>query len=126
VGFWQEPLWIAGTAPETDKGLALHVSAGSHYLMNVTAGVPETELVPQHYGLEPHNTLRAPSWAGQRLFDEGGMIPGTERLERFLLWPTGVPSAGAMRQWGNHATAFVGTRHFDEPWLLQEYFQRAE
>ncbi|NWO08421.1 MAG: hypothetical protein HLX50_22730 [Alteromonadaceae bacterium] len=126
VGFWQEPLWIAGTAPETDKGLALHVSAGSHYLMNVTADVPETELVSQLYGLEPYNNLSAPSWAGQRLFDESGMIPGTERSERFFLWPTGVPSPGAMRQWGNHATAFVGTRHFDEPWLLQEYFQRTE
>ncbi|GHD43669.1 hypothetical protein SAMN05216429_102280 [Marinobacter persicus] len=125
-GFWEEPLWIAGIAPEADGGVVLHVSAGSHYLMNVTADVPETKLVPQRYGLEPYNNLRGPSRAGQRLFDESGMIPGTERSERFFLWPTGVPSPGAMRQWGSHATAFVGTRHFDDAWLLQEYFRKAE
>jgi hypothetical protein len=27
-----------------------------------------------------------------------------------------------MRQWGHHATAFVGRRHFDDPFLLQEAF----
>jgi len=35
-----------------------------------------------------------------------------------VLWPMGVASAGAMRQWGRHATAFIGRRHFDDPWLL--------
>jgi len=38
------------------------------------------------------------------------------------LWPLGIPSAGAMRQWGHHATAFVGRRHFDEPFLIERYF----
>jgi len=32
----------------------------------------------------------------------------------------GVPSAGAMRQWGTHAVAFLGKRHFDEPRLLEK------
>jgi hypothetical protein len=36
----------------------------------------------------------------------------------------GIPSAGAMRQWGHHATAFVGRRHFDEPFLIERYFER--
>jgi hypothetical protein len=30
-----------------------------------------------------------------------------------------------MRQWGQHATAFVGERHFDEPTLIGRYFRRA-
>jgi hypothetical protein len=30
----------------------------------------------------------------------------------------GIASAGAMRQWGRHPTAFVGRRHFDDPQLL--------
>jgi hypothetical protein len=34
----------------------------------------------------------------------------------------GVESAGQMRQWGHHATAFVGRRHFDDPNLLASYF----
>lgn len=125
-GYWEEPLWIAGTAPETDRGLVLHVASGTHYLMDATTELPNLQTVPQRYGLEPYGNLRGTSFAGRRLFDETGMIPGTERLERFLLWPTGVPSAGAMRQWGHHATAFVGTRHFDDPWLLQQHFLPSE
>lgn len=121
--FWEEPLWIAGTAPETDQGLVLHVASGTHYLTDATIEWPNSQTVPQRYGLEPYGNLRGPSFAGKRLFDETGMLPGTERLERFLLWPTGVPSAGAMRQWGQHATAFVGTRHFDDAFLLQKYFR---
>jgi hypothetical protein len=50
------------------------------------------------------------------------MIPGTQRPERFFFWPMGIASAGQMRQWGRHATAFVGRRHFDDPYLLDRYF----
>jgi hypothetical protein len=31
-----------------------------------------------------------------------------------------------MRQWGRHATAFVGRRHFDDPHLLDAYFSFAK
>ncbi len=31
-------------------------------------------------------------------------------------------SAGAMRQWGRHATAFVGRRHFDDANLFEKRF----
>jgi hypothetical protein len=53
-------------------------------------------------------------------------MPGTERGERYFFWPTGVESAGQMRQWGHHATAFVGRRHFDDPRLLDSYFVRSD
>jgi hypothetical protein len=52
-----------------------------------------------------------------------GRVAGTERLERWFFWPMGVPSAGAMRQWGRHATAFVGRRHFDDPDLVERRFE---
>ena len=58
-------------------------------------------------------------------YDARGLVPGSERLERFLFWPMGIASAGQMRQWGRHATAFVGRRHFDDPWLLDRYFELA-
>jgi hypothetical protein len=51
-----------------------------------------------------------------------GLVPGTERAERFLFWPMGIPSAGQMRQWGRHATAFVGRRHFDDADLFEKRF----
>jgi hypothetical protein len=28
-----------------------------------------------------------------------------------------------MRQWGRHATAFVGKRHFDDAHLFERYFE---
>jgi len=122
VDYWEEPLWIAGTAPQTDRGLVVFLSSLTHQLKDAATVLPEDVSKARSYAIEPYDNLRGPSFAGERLFGEDGMVAGTERPERFLLWPTGVPSAGAMRQWGNHATAFVGTRHFDDPWLLQEYF----
>jgi hypothetical protein len=77
----------------------------------------------------PNGRSRGPSTflvAGRRsLFGPGGIVPGTERRERWLLWPTGIASPGAMRQWGNHATTFFGCRHFDDPYLLEQLFTPA-
>ena len=56
-------------------------------------------------------------------YDPDGMIRGTERGERVFFWPMGIPSAGAMRQWGHHATAFVGRRHFDDADLIDKRFR---
>lgn len=56
------------------------------------------------------------------LYAPDGLVPGSQRLERWLLWPSGVVSPGAMRQWGRHATAFVGQAQFDDPDLLGRYF----
>ena len=65
--------------------------------------------------------------AGRRsLYDPRGLVPGSQRAERWLLWPSGVLSPGAMRQWGRHASAFVGQAHFDDPDLLERYLFRAE
>ncbi len=69
----------------------------------------------------PHNKNSRKS-----MFNRYGLVSGTERLERFLLWITGVPSPGAMRQWGRHAVAFVGKRHFDDPFYLDKMFVLAD
>lgn len=57
------------------------------------------------------------------MFDPNSLVPGTQRLERWLFWPTGVLSAGAMRQWGRHAVAFAGRRHFDDPFFMEAMFE---
>jgi hypothetical protein len=56
------------------------------------------------------------------VFGPDGFIAGTDRPERFIFWPMGIPRAGAMRQWGKHATAFVGRRHFDDATLMEQRF----
>ncbi|OHC28763.1 MAG: hypothetical protein A2Y50_05450 [Pseudomonadales bacterium RIFCSPLOWO2_12_59_9] len=75
------------------------------------------------YQQRPLNTLRqlAHPQGRHSLYDGEGLVSGTERLERWLLWPSGVVSPGAMRQWGQHATAFVGRAQFDDPGLLERY-----
>ena len=60
------------------------------------------------------------------MFDQNGVGIGTERLERFILWPTGVLSPGAMRQSGRQAVAFVGTRHFDDPFFMDKIFMKTD
>lgn len=108
----------------------LWIDKTSHYLLNVTdvaAGHKVATDMTNHTAiLRPAQELgHLPLQNGQgtaSLYDEDGFVPGTERMERFILWPMGVDKPGAMRQWGHHATAFVGRRHFDEAALLDRYF----
>jgi hypothetical protein len=64
-----------------------------------------------------------PGGGRRSLFDPDGLVAGSERGERWLFWPMGVREPGAMRQWGHHATAFVGRRHFDDPDMMDRYFE---
>jgi hypothetical protein len=70
--------------------------------------------------------LPLPGGGHRSAFESDGLIPSTRRPERFLLWPLGVSSPGAMRQWGTHAIAFIGKRHFDDPDLLDSLLTRDE
>lgn len=118
-----EQLWILGPVPRGFGAPVLSLSAGDHQLLAVDFSAPANARVrTQEYRLQPLDSLRGQTPSGGRLYGEGGLIAGTERPERFLLWPTGVVSAGAMRQWGHHAVSFVGRRHFDDPSLPDRYF----
>lgn len=124
-GLWQEPLVTPATAPVPGEGerLRIRLAARSHYLQNL-AVVSDASGVP--YASADYAELRSLPRPGDRsrsLFADSGLITGTERRERWLLWPMGVPSPGAMRQWGHHATAFVGRRHFDDPFWIERYFR---
>ncbi|MEM8492465.1 MAG: hypothetical protein AAF756_16740 [Pseudomonadota bacterium] len=99
------------------------IESGSHYVRGVADATPgrnDTLQPMQLLGYESlyFSTEDSPS----RLFDKRGIIRGTERLERFSLWPMGVLSPGAMRERGRHATAFLGRRHFDAGDLLDQLF----
>ncbi len=105
----------------------LRVESGTRYLRRVLVE-PSATLGARTYAITPEDRLRhlARSDGTRRsLYGEDGLVAGTERSERFLLWPLGIASAGTMRQWGRHATAFIGKRHFDEAFLLERYFERA-
>jgi type IV pilus biogenesis protein CpaD/CtpE len=114
--------------------IVIRVAARTHYIDRVsiepaaTVGnvSPTATLAPYDY-----HSLRALPLPGSALastansrsvFSPKGFIDGTDRGERFLFWPMGIARAGTMRQWGKHATAFVGRRHFDDASLMQERF----
>ena len=112
--------------------ITLRIESGNHYLRRVgvvsddALRAGEAEWRP--YGLAADASLRTlPRADGQTrsLYAPDGLVRGSERAERFVFWPMGIDSAGAMRQWGRHATAFVGRRHFDEARLIERYYTPA-
>lgn len=111
--------WTAG------KRLRVVISSGDHMLIGLRWG--DDQSTNETYTLLPLDTLRSTvshSGTTRSLYSPPyGLIDGTERLERFLLWPSGIVSPGAMRQWGRHAIAFSATRHFDDPDLLEQLFE---
>ncbi len=132
-GPFDESMFAPQMAPTLGAGerLLLRISSRSHYLQRVIA-VKEAAADAVEYDLRDDNELRALPWPNESTargfrsaFGPDGLIAGSERLERFLFWPMGIASAGQMRQWGRHATAFVGRRHFDDPDLFERYFEPA-
>jgi hypothetical protein len=106
--------------------MVLWLATRSHYLVGLST-VDDGEIDGARYALADDNDLRSlpiPGGGRRSLFEADGLVAGTERMERFLLWPSGIASPGAMRQWGTHATAFVGRRHFDDPDLIGKAFER--
>jgi len=100
------------------------IATATHYVERVVLERGGASLV--RYSLRPYEELRSLPRAGgahASLFGPDGLVPGTQRLERFLFWPMGIVSSGAMRQWGRHATAFVGRRHFDDAELFERRFE---
>ena len=102
----------------------LTLASRTHYIERVALVHGGESLV--RYALRPYDELRSLPRAGgmsASAFGPDGLVAGTERLERFLFWPMGIRSPGAMRQWGRHATAFVGRRHFDDADLFERRFE---
>jgi hypothetical protein len=104
--------------------IVLQIAATSHYIVGVNTGTAENaqSKTLQWRDDEELRALPTGDGATRSIFQPNGLVAGTERGERFLFWPMGIASPGAMRQWGRHATAFVGIRHFDDADLLDKRF----
>ncbi len=112
------PRLAAGERP------VLRIASGTHYIERVTLARGADSLV--RYELRPYGELRSlqrPTAGRASAFGPDGLVPGTERLERYTFWPMGIASPGAMRQWGRQATAFIGRRHFDDADLFEKRFR---
>ena len=120
---WVEWAFVPAPAPRLAQGerIRVRLQSRTHYMVGISADGGNGG---REYEFADYDTLRAlPHANGSRsLFRPDGLIAGTERAERVFFWPMGVPSAGAMRQWGHHATAFLGRRHFDDAELISQRF----
>ena len=121
-----ESLFAPQTAEKVRSGerVVLRIESGTHYLQRVlTEKVSTTDASYQMRDERTLTRLARRSGGTRSVYDENGLIAGSERAERWFFWPMGIESAGQMRQWGHHATAFVGRRHFDDPLLFDAYFE---
>ena len=114
--------------------LVVHIASGTHHLQRLylVGSESDRERVgtrPATYQLRDYAELRSlprPGGGSASWFGPDGLVAGSERGERWLFWPMGIASPGAMRQWGSHAIAFVGRRHFDDADLIERYFELVE
>ncbi|MCC7487532.1 MAG: hypothetical protein IT529_21370 [Burkholderiales bacterium] len=103
--------------------VAVRLASATHYVERVRVGRAPAAGI--EYAFADDDTLRSrplPGGGRRSVFRPDGIVPGSERAERYFFWPMGIVEPGAMRQWGRHATAFVGRRHFDDPRLMERYF----
>jgi len=123
----KEPPFLAQSNIEIKEHMrwVLRINSANHYVKRVY----QQDLFDKDaisYSMKSYHQLRSLSHKNKNrnLFADNGIVKSSKRLERFLLWPMGISSPGAMRQWGHHATAFIGERYFDEPYLLDKFFKR--
>jgi len=124
----KEPPFLAQVNLETDKDIpwVLRISSKKHYIERVYQK-KRFDKNAKTYLFESYHQLRHLAAGNQNksLFSNDGLVENSKRIERFALWPMGIKSAGAMRQWGHHATVFVGKRYFDEAYLFDKFFTLA-
>jgi hypothetical protein len=110
--------------PSTDF-MTVAMESQTHYVQHLYPLSRELQPATAVYSLVDYGQLRSLPYlkdVRRSMFSQDSIAPGSQRLERFILWPTGVLSPGAMRQWGRHAVAFVGKRHFDDPFFMDRMF----
>lgn len=124
-GKYEEWAFSPASLPAIAEGSRVLVSAETrtHYLRNVWPVTSDDGIEYAYADYDDLRTLPQPDGGSRSAFGPDGLVPGTERGERFLFWPMGIASAGAMRQWGTHATAFLGRRHFDDADLIERRFR---
>jgi hypothetical protein len=119
-------------APDLDRStdfMTVAMESRTHYVQHLYPRSREMQLEAAAYSFAEYGRVRSLPYSSRdrrSMFDHYSIAPGSERLERFILWPTGVLSPGGMRQWGRHAVAFVGRRHFDDPRYMDRMFEQTD
>jgi hypothetical protein len=127
INYAEPPLILeAPSVNPTKEFMTVAMESRNHYVQHLYATSRQSNPTSAVYSIEAYGKLRSLPYlnaARRGMFGQDSISPGSKRLERFILWPMGVHSPGAMRQWGRHAVAFVGKRHFDDPFYINEMFE---
>ncbi len=109
---------------KTETPWVLRISSVNHFIQRAYQD-KKFDKNAKPYSMQSYHRLRSLTGRNrnQNLFGDDAIIASSKRLERFILWPMGISSTGAMRQWGHHATTLVGKRFFDEPYLMNKFFE---
>lgn len=126
---------LSETLPKDTQHLSVTLSHSEHMIKHVDWQYRQTNPDAEHLSapapvhlapLAYHHLRSLPvpdsliqTGSHKSLFDEKGWLLASERPEKSYLWPFGIPSPGMMRQWGHHATAFIGMRHFDDARMFE-------
>lgn len=120
-----EWMFAPRTLPRLAPGerIVLRIASRTHYLKNASPGRGAGGPAYAYADEDELRALALPSGGSRSLYGPDGLVAASVRPERLVFWPMGVPSAGTMRQWGHHATAFLGRRHFDDADLIERRFR---
>jgi len=126
IDYAEPPLILEAPDVNPSKDfMTVAMESRSHYVQHLYPLSRELKPALAVYSLVDYGQLRSLQYLTddrRSMFSQDSIAPGSKRLERFILWPTGVLSPGAMRQWGRHAVAFAGKRHFDDPFFMDRMF----
>jgi hypothetical protein len=127
IDYAEQPLILKAPDINPSKNfMTVAMESRTHFVQHLYSSTRESQAVNRSYSFADYNQLRSLSYSKdlrRSMFNENSIVPESERLERFILWITGVLSPGAMRQWGRHAVAFVGRRDFDDPFYMDKMFK---
>lgn len=120
-----EPDFIAPELAPADAP-TLRMQAGTHALRRVVAWDQAAGASRHVYELRPYEelfTLARPQGGTRSLFGPDGLVPGAYGVDPVGGFASGIRNPGVLRQYGHHAIAHVGRRHFDDPYLLESTFE---
>jgi len=130
IDYAEPPLILKAPDINPSKGyMTVAMESRTHFVQHLYPSIRESQAAKTVYSLADYNQLRSLPYTRDNqksMFNQNSIVPGSKRLERFILWPTGVLSPGAMRQWGRHAVAFVGRRNFDDPFFMNRMFKETD
>jgi len=109
--------------------MTVAMESRTHFVQHLYPSTREPQAAKIVYSLADYSQLRSLPYTRDNrrsMFNQNSIVPESKRLERFILWTTGVLSPGAMRQWGRHAVAFVGRRNFDDPFFMDRMFKETD